>query len=115
MVIKALNRAGAGVGDLVLVSLSSPTVLKSAALFYMIPLVGLLSGAVTGAALNRRLPLGETGGAILFGFAGLFLGFVMTRLVTKFMSANNRLTPVITEIIRKGVIAPESLMVIDPH
>lgn len=114
LVVKALNKAGAGVGDRVLISLSSVSVLKSAALFYIVPMIGLLSGATTGAAFSRNLPLSETGGAILFGFAGLLLGFVVTRLITGSMSKNNRLSPIITEIIRKEAVALESLMAIDP-
>ena len=43
MVTKALNRAGAGVGDLVSISLSSVTVVKGAAILYLIPVVGLMS------------------------------------------------------------------------
>jgi sigma-E factor negative regulatory protein RseC len=98
MVIKALNRAGAKVGDLVSITLSSGTVVKGAAVLYLIPLAGLMSGVLMGAGLYKRVAISETGAAIAFGFAGLFLGFIITALISRWMSAHNRLTPVITRI-----------------
>lgn len=112
--IKALNRAGAKVGDLVSISLGSGTVIKGAAILYVIPLAGLISGALMGAGLNQRLPISETGAVTVFGFAGLFLGLMITAVISRWMSAHNRLTPVITRIIKPGVQAPKSLTAIDP-
>ena len=114
MVTKALNRTGAGVDDLVSITLSSGTVVKGAAILYLIPVAGLMSGVVTGAGLSERLPISETGAVALLGFAGLILGFIITGLISRRMSASSRLTPVITRIIRPAVKAPESSMAIDP-
>lgn len=107
MVIKALNRAGAKVGDLVSITLSSGTVLKGAAVLYLIPLAGLMSGVLIGAGLHQRLAVSETGAAIVFGFAGLFLGFILTAPISRWMSAHNRLSPVITRIIRASPQTPD--------
>jgi sigma-E factor negative regulatory protein RseC len=59
MTIKALNRAGAGVGDLVSIHLSSGTIMKSAAILYLIPVAGLISGAFMGEGLSTRLAMSE--------------------------------------------------------
>lgn len=114
MVIKALNRAGAGVGDLVYVNLGSGAVIQSAASFYMIPLLALIAGAVVGTELSQPLSISETAGAILFSFVGLALGFLITALISRRMSSQNKLTPIITRIKRAGAEAPESLMSVDP-
>lgn len=106
MVVKALNRAGAKVGDLVSITLSSGTVLKGAAVLYLIPLAGLMSGVLIGAGLHQRLAVSETGAAIVSGFAGLFLGFILTALISRWMSAHNRLSPVITRIIKASPQTP---------
>jgi len=106
MVVRALNRAGAKVGDLVSITLSSGTVLKGAAVLYLIPLAGLMSGVLIGAGLYQRLAVSETGAAIVFGFAGLFLGFILTAFISRWMSAHNRLTPVITRIIKPSLQTP---------
>jgi positive regulator of sigma E activity/YHS domain-containing protein len=114
MVIKAMNRAGAGVGDLVSFSLKSGTVVQSAAIFYLIPLIGLIFGAAIGTTSSLGLPISETAGGILFSFAGLALGFLITALITRWLSAKQAFTPVITRVIKSGFRAPESLIAIDP-
>lgn len=100
METRVLNQAGAGVGDTVSISLSSGTVLKSAFILYILPTIGLLLGAVSGAGLHKQLGIGDTGAAIVFGFAGLILGFVIARLISKRQSAGRKLIPVITRIIK---------------
>ncbi len=114
MVIKAMNSAGANVGDLVTLSLSSGTLLKGAAVLYVIPLAGLMSGVVAGAGLEQWLAMGETASIVFLGFAGLILGFVITAFISRRMSAKNRLTPVITRIIRPGTRDDVVLTAVDP-
>ncbi len=97
---RVLNRANAGVGDRVIISLSSISVFKSALILYILPTVSLVSGAVGGAGLNEQLGIGETGAAILFGFAGLILGFTIAGFISKHRTAVNKLTPVVTRIIK---------------
>ncbi len=97
---KVLNIANAREGDLVSINLSSGGVLKGAAIFYLIPVAGLMAGAIMGAGLNVRLAISETSAAIAFGFAGLCLGFIITSFISRLMSANNRNTPIITHIIK---------------
>ena len=97
---RVLNRANAGVGDRVIISLSSMSVFKSALILYILPTVSLVSGAVGGAGLKEQLGIGETGAAILFGFAGLILGFTIAGFISKHLSAGNKLIPVITRIIK---------------
>jgi positive regulator of sigma E activity/YHS domain-containing protein len=114
MVIKAMNSAGAGIGDLVSITLKSGTVVQSAAIFYLIPLIGLIFGAVLGSTSNLGLPLSETAAGILFSFAGLALGFLITAVITRWLSAKQDFTPVITRVIKSGFRAPDSLIAIDP-
>ena len=96
---RALNVVGAKTGDLVSVSINTGTLLKSAAILYFLPVVGLLVGAFTGPVVGKMLGLSETGSAILFGFVGLCLGFIFVVFYSRKMSAKNRLTPKIDHII----------------
>lgn len=98
---KALNNIGADVGDHVTISLSSRTVLKSAAALYLIPIAGLMVGAVFGAVINPKLAIDETLSSIIFGSIGLGLGFLVTSLISKRMSSTNQLTPIITRILKQ--------------
>ena len=107
---RALNVAGARTGDLVSVSIKTETLLKSAAVLYLLPVLGLLAGALTGPVIGKLLTLGETVSAILFGFVGFGLGFVLVILYSKKMSSQNRLSPIIKQIIMspQGSAGPEA-------
>jgi YHS domain-containing protein len=67
-----------------------------------------------GANLSQRLGIGETSAAIILGFAGLFLGFTITALISRRISGNREYTPIITRIIRNGPETPELSVAIDP-
>lgn len=108
MTIKAINRAGAGVGDLVSIHLSSGTIMKSAAILYLIPVAGLISGAFMGVDLSERLPISETAAIALLSLAGFILGFIITAFISRWMSARRTLSPIITRIIRRGLVASDS-------
>ena len=100
METRVLNRAKAEVGDRVVISLSASSVFKSAMILYLLPTVSLLIGALGGSGLHKQLGVGETAAAILFGFAGLILGFTIAGLISKRQTADSQLTPVIARIIK---------------
>ena len=100
METRVLNRANARVGDRVTISLSSSSVFKSAMILYILPTLSLILGAIIGSGLHNYLGIDETGAAILFGFAGLILGFTIAGLISKRQTADSKLTPVITRIIK---------------
>lgn len=102
IVTPVINKAGAKAGDLVTVSLDSDMILKNAAVLYLIPIVGLMGGALLGAGLSGDWGISETGAAIGFGGAGFCLGFLIAVLISKRMSADDRLTPTISQIIQPG-------------
>jgi len=97
---RVLNRAKAGAGDRVTISLSSKSVFKSALILYILPTLSLFLGAIVGSGLQNYLGIGETGAAILFGFIGLTLGFAIAGLISKRQTADSKLTPVITRVIK---------------
>lgn len=115
IVTKVLNIANAREGDLVSINLGSGEVLKGAAIFYLIPVAGLLAGAMMGAGLTVRLAISETSATIAFGFAGLCLGFIITAFIARLMTANNRNTPIITHIIKPGAERFPSSFAIAPN
>jgi len=102
IVTKVLNTANAREGDLVSINLSSGTELKNAALTYLVPIAGLMAGAIIGAGLNVELGINETSAAIPFSFVGLCLGFCITLFISRLMSDNKRNAPIITHIIKQG-------------
>lgn len=114
MMAEALNSIGAKEGDLVEISLNSGLVLKSAAIMYLIPIAGLMTGALAGSFISGILAIDETTSAIIFSILGLCLGFMTTAFFSKQMSAKNRLTPIITQVIKHNAKHSPSSMGIDP-
>ena len=98
-----INRASAGIGDRVIISLDSSSVFKSAMILYILPTLSLIIGAISGSGLHNDIGIGETGAAIFFGFIGLVLGFTIAGLISKRQTADSKLTPVITRIIHPNV------------
>ena len=114
MVIRALDKSGAKPGDLVTMHLQTNTAIKSAAIAYMIPVAGLIGGAITGVRLSHELGTGESATSIVIAIVGLALGFVTTMILSKWMSWHGQVTPVIDRIVRTGISAPDSFMAVDP-
>jgi len=121
MITRARNRVGAQVGDQVALSLSSGLFVKSAAVVYLLPIVGFIVGAAVGASLREVTGLGETTGAVLFGFGGLGVGFLITIMVSRWAGIIGVLTPEIAKIIRRGsgkgigvAVDPVCNMLVDP-
>jgi len=100
METRVINRTNARVGDQVIISLGTGSVFKCAMILYILPTLSLVIGAIGGVELHRYLGIGETGAAILFGFAGLFLGFTIARFISNHPKAGNKLIPVITRILK---------------
>lgn len=114
MVAEVLNGVGAKEGDLVTVSLDSSALLKSAALMYLTPVVGLMAGALIGASVSVDLPISETVAAIVFAFIGLCLGSLMIAYISSRMSKNEKFTPTISKIIKPSAERAPFSLPVDP-
>lgn len=99
---------------MVSISLKTQVMVKSAAIVYMVPVAGLISGAIAGVPLGKEMGMNEGTTSILFSLVGLGLGFMVTVLISRWMSTRGQMTPIITRIIKFGASAPESLMAVDP-
>ena len=114
MLVKAQNRVGANKGDLVVIDLASGNVIQSAAILYVIPVLGLIFGAVIGSTSVPGWPFKGTDASMLFTFLGLALGFLVTVLISRHLSKKRRFTPVITRVLEAGARGIDSLMAEDP-
>lgn len=101
-----LNRIGAEPGDMVAIDVSSGRLLGGLAVIYLLPVFGLLIGAVIGTNVKDIVSLTETGSALLFGGSGLAIGFGLVVTISKLLAANDAFTPVISRVIEKGVMKP---------
>ena len=99
---RVYNSAGALEGDTVVIFISPSSVLKSAAILYLIPVVFMLFGALTGSSVAARLGMEESGSALLFGLIGLAIGFLIVRTFSRRLKADSGLVPKIAEVIDRG-------------
>jgi sigma-E factor negative regulatory protein RseC len=106
MLVKALNSARARVGDSVELFLSTKTKIKSMLILYILPVIGLLVGALSGGSLSRVVGLNENFGTLLFTFMGLALAFILVRLLGARMDSKQELTPAVSRVTRRAVSSP---------
>jgi sigma-E factor negative regulatory protein RseC len=109
-----INGVAARPGDTVAIDVSTNSLLKGLALIYLLPVLGLMSGAIMGSNMAEGMTLSQTGGAILCGGIGLTGGFTAVFLISKFMALNDAYTPVINRIIKKGSDAPAIIGALKP-
>ena len=76
--LKAINQAGAQIGDKVVIGLQEQALLKGSLYAYILPLFMLLAGA-----LLFELVFVSEGMTILGGLGGLMLGFVILQRVSR--------------------------------
>ncbi|MFH1242289.1 MAG: SoxR reducing system RseC family protein [Pseudomonadota bacterium] len=101
MVVRAENVAKAKQGDEVELFLSTKTRIKGMMVIYILPVAGLLVGALSGGTLSSIVGLGENSGSLLFAFVGLGLGFLLVRIAALRMESRKELTPIVSRIRRR--------------
>ena len=92
----ALNRAGAEVGDRVVVGVDESALLRAALAAYLVPILALLAGAM----LGRFLTDGAESGSLLGGSVGLLVAFAWLRRDSGRLGGNPAGRPVVLR--RKG-------------
>jgi sigma-E factor negative regulatory protein RseC len=100
--VSALNRAGAGVGDRVLLSVSSGSVLGAGFLAYMAPVLALLLGALVGKTLGPGWGWSEQSGAVVLGLVSLVACWMAVRWLSGRMAGKGSFSVEITRVLGKG-------------
>lgn len=99
--IAALNRAGAIVGDEVLITIGSGSFLKASFIVYVLPILALVVGSVMGQKYSTQIWAGakpETA-SIVLGLFSLGACFIAIRLFKSRFSQNRGYYPVIERVI----------------
>ncbi|MGD8881748.1 MAG: SoxR reducing system RseC family protein [Desulfobacterales bacterium] len=106
MVIKAQNTVQAKTGDEVELYLSTKTKLKSTAIVYLIPVLGIFVGAFSAEPLSKALGLNASLGMVVFTLTGLVSAVFLMRYLANRMAANQALTPLVKRVIISARSAP---------
>lgn len=103
MVTRVRDEIGVRIGDTVSIYITRGSMLKSAAMLYLIPVFFLLVGAGIGSAIAHRLGLGDSAAAIMVGLAGLCLGYFLVKAFSMRLSSESGLFPKIDRILESSV------------
>lgn len=96
--VKALNTAGAEVGDTVTISLNSSSLLKASFFIYMVPILALIGGIISGFLLAKVLPLKKELVVGTMALLGMVASFVWLKQKAKQLAKRREFIP---EIIAK--------------
>ena len=106
MVVKAQNSAHAKLGDEVELYLSTKTKLKSTAIVYLLPVLGIFVGAFSADPLSKALGLNPSIGMVFFTVTGLVSSIFLMRYLANRMAAKQDLVPLVKKVIISARSAP---------
>lgn len=99
MEAEALNTAGGKVGDRVLLKIESKVIWKISLIFYFIPVVALVLGAVLGMGIGENSGSDPELFSALFGILAAGLSFFVIKLIASHLNKNKDYFPEIVKIV----------------
>jgi len=92
------NDLGAKVGDVVEISMPSRSVIKASLAVYSLPVLGLILGAVSGAALADALNVQPTAASLTGGGAGLAVSIAVLKWLDRSVRSRPDYSPRLTKV-----------------
>lgn len=109
--VRAINAIGAKVGDEIVIGLHDQALVRGSLAVYAVPIVALLLMAMLGDLLGTELQLASNEGlTVMFGFAGLAIGFLWVRRFSLRIADDSRYQPVIlrrSPVVAKPLTRPQ--------
>ena len=99
MEARAVNSAGADIGDKVVMEVSQSSMVKVSLLLYLVPVVFLIFGAFAGERLSVGMTMDPQAVSALCGFGALFIAVVIVVVVGRRAARDERYIPKVTRII----------------
>jgi sigma-E factor negative regulatory protein RseC len=101
IVVEAINKVDAQVGDLVMVEVADENFLTAVFIAYAVPVIGLFLGYILGVKLSSLLGRAAQGQifGIIGGFSLLALSFFGLKLLNPRFASSRRFTPTISRIV----------------
>jgi sigma-E factor negative regulatory protein RseC len=97
--VRVLNTLGATVGDEVVVGIEDGLLVRTSFVVYMLPLAWMMLGAIAGSMLGERLEtISAETASVLFGAAGLGVGFLWLRRYARAAAGDQRRQPNLLEV-----------------
>ena len=105
MLAEAINSVGAKAGDFVKIGIPEGTVIKASMVVYMVPALGLVSGATLGYYIARSFRFDINPLTLVGSIVGLGVAFIAVRLLSNTLSKKPAFRPEIIKIITPDDLA----------
>jgi sigma-E factor negative regulatory protein RseC len=105
MLAEAINSVGAKAGDFVKIGIPEGTVTKASMVVYMVPALGLVSGATLGYCIARSFRFDINPLTLVGSIVGLGIAFIAVRLLSNTLSKKPAFRPEIIKIITPDDLA----------
>ncbi|HUT72697.1 MAG TPA: SoxR reducing system RseC family protein [Desulfatiglandales bacterium] len=105
MLAEAINSVGAKAGDFVKIGIPEGTVAKASMVVYMVPALGLVSGATLGYCIARSFRFDSNPLTLVGSIVGLGVAFIAVRLLSNTLSKKPAFRPEIIKIITPDDLA----------
>lgn len=97
--VKAINEAGARVGDRIVLSFETSSLLKATFLLYVFPILLLLIGALMGQGIAPHIGFDPSGFSAITGFSFFFAAVLIVKSRANKLAKKSEYRPRITRII----------------
>jgi sigma-E factor negative regulatory protein RseC len=101
MEVKALNTAGARVGDRIVLSFETTSLLKATFLIYVFPIILLIVGAALGQILAPIIDLNASAVSVSLGFVFFFIALIIVKARANKMAKKNAYQPKVIKILNR--------------
>ena len=101
MEVEAINTIGAKVGDEVVMSFETSSLMKASFLVYVFPILCMIAGAVIGQEIAPNYNLSAAVWSLVLGFLFFFLAFLIVRLMGNKLSEKEKYRPKIIRIRKR--------------
>ena len=99
MEVEVINEVGAKVGDRIVLSFETGSLLKATFLLYVFPILLLIAGAVIGQETASYLDLNPSGFAAAAGFSFFFAALLIVKIKANQLAKKNEYRPKIIKIL----------------
>ncbi|MBW2430275.1 MAG: SoxR reducing system RseC family protein [Deltaproteobacteria bacterium] len=99
MEVEAINEAGAQVGDRIVLSFETSSLLKASFLIYVFPILLLIFGAAIGQKMAPYLNLNPSGFSAIIGFSFFIAAVLIMKFKANNLSKKNEYRPKVIKIL----------------
>lgn len=110
MEVEARNSVDARVGDRIVLSIQTSSLLKATFLLYVFPILAMIAGAWIGQSVAVSRAMNPSGLSVLFGFLFFGLAFIVIRLTGRRLSTNANYKPEIIKVRGHRSAATDALV-----